>query len=183
MILSRAGLAFMFKTLLLLSCTNSSDKAKVEQQNADKFSARDDRKEAQFLVNAIDKSYALLEVAQMGEEKIADPVEKGKVKKIVEQQSRVAMRLKTFAEEHDVSIPLSGPEKTRSRVENLYDKTGDDFRESWTRQISRLNSDLQNELDSYRDEASDPLKNMLDSTTELMSRNQELITDFESNYQ
>jgi hypothetical protein len=93
------------------------------------------------------------------------------------------MRLKTFAEEHDVSIPLSGPEKTKPRVDNLYDKTGEDFRESWARQISRLNSDLKNEINSYRDKASDPLKTMLDSTTELMSRNQELITDFEADYQ
>lgn len=180
MLLSRAGLALIFKTLLLLSCTNSSDKAKVEKQNTDRFSSRTDRKEAQFLVDAVDKSYALLEVAQLGEEKIDDPVEKGKAKKIIEQQSRVAMRLKTFAEENDVSIPLSGPEKTRQRVENLYDKAGDEFRQSWTTQISRLNSDLQGELDQYRDQASEPLRNLLDSTLELMTRNQILIDEFES---
>lgn len=180
MLLSRAGLALMFKTLLLLSCTNSSDKAKVEKQNSDKFSSRTDRKEAQFLVDAVDKSYALLEVAQLGEEKIEDPVEKGKAKRIIEQQSRVAMRLKTFAEENDVSIPLSGPEKTKQRVENLYDKAGDEFRQSWATQISRLNSDLHGELDQYRDQASEPLRILLDSTLDLMTRNQVLIDEFES---
>lgn len=92
------------------------------------------------------------------------------------------MRLKTFAEEHDVSIPLSGPEKTKQRVENLYDKTGDEFRQSWTQQMSRLNSDLQRELGKYREEASEPLQNLLDSTVELMSRNQALIAEFESDY-
>lgn len=57
MLLSRAGFAFLFKILLVLSCTNSSDKAKVEKQNSDKFGSREDRKEAQFLVDAVDKSY------------------------------------------------------------------------------------------------------------------------------
>ena len=182
-ILSRAGFALVFKTLLFLSCTNASDKAKVEKQNTEKFASRDDREEAQFLVDAVDKSYALLELAQLGEEKIDDPVEKGKAKLIIEQQSRVAIRLKTFAEEYDVSIPLSGPEKTKQRVENLHDKTGNDFRQSWARQMSRLNSDLESELKVFRDDASEPLRRMLDSTTELMSRNQKLISDFETEYQ
>lgn len=109
-----------------------------------------------------------------------DPVEKGKAKKIIEYQSRVAIRLKAFAEANDVSIPFSGPEKTRRRVENLYDKSGDEFRQSWTKQISRLNSDLHNELGDYRDKASESLRILLDSTIELMSRNQKLIADFES---
>lgn len=181
--LLRAGLALVFKALLFLSCTNTSDKANVEKQNKDKFSSRDDRKEAQFLVDAVDKSYALLEVAQLGEEKIEDPVDKGKAKIIVEQQSRVAMRLKTFAEEYDVSIPLSGPENTKRRVENLYDKNGDEFKESWVRQMSKLNSDLRNDLEKYHENASEPLKIMLDSTTELMSKSQQLITELESKYQ
>jgi predicted outer membrane protein len=181
MLLSRAAFMFVFKILVLISCMNKSDKAKVEKQNDERFSSSVDRKEAQFLVDAVDASYGLLEVAHLAEDKITDTSSKERIRKIIDHQTKVSIRLKTFAESNDVSIPFSGPEKTRSRVQNLHDKTGRDFESSWKGQMKKMNDNLKSDLEKFRDKASVPLQQLLDSTVVLIHENQRLIAELDSN--
>lgn len=178
MILSRAWIVFVFKLLLFVSCETNSDKAQVEKLNKERFAEKSDRKEAQFLVDALDQSYALLELAHLGEQKISQEDGRVRLEEIIEGQSVVAMRLKTFAEKHDVSIPFSGPEKTKKRIQNLEDKTGKEFKVAWTSQLEELNNELKNKLEEFRDNAGDPLKALLDTTVLLMLKNQRLIHEF-----
>lgn len=175
MIMIRAWTVFLFKLLILISCYNSTDKKNVDKVNDERFENKQDSKEARFLVDIIDRSYGILELAQLGEEKMDDPLMKVQAKQIVQNQTSVGLRFKTFAEQNDVTIPLSGPEKTKSKVKNLYDKSGDEFMQSWTRQLDDMHKDFSNQIVDFRDDASGPLQVVLDSTLIILKQNEEAI--------
>jgi putative membrane protein len=170
-------MGLVFKLLLFVGCTGKTDKENVEKLNRDRFSERRDQKDAQFIVNAVDKSYALQEMALLGEEKIQDPLERVRLRQFIEAHSSVSARLRTFAEANDVSIPFAGPEKTKQRVENLHTKDGDEFHSDWKRQIRRLHSEFEQDLSRYRDRAGESLQIFLDSTLVTVRSNVELLKE------
>ena len=175
MVMIRAWSVFIFKLLILISCYKSTDKKNVDKVNDERFGDKQESKEARFLVDIIDRSYGILELAQLGEEKIEDPLMKAKAKQIVQNQTSVGLRFKTFAERNDVTIPLSGPEKTRGKVKDLYEKSGDDFKRSWLRQLDNMHRDFSQKVTDFRDDADVPLQVVLDSTLVMIRQNEEAI--------
>jgi predicted outer membrane protein len=174
-LLNRAYLIFAFKVLILMSCNNDSEKDKVKQQNKERFSDRKVQQDAQFLVNAIDASYAILEIAELGEQKLQTPLFRNKAKEIRDAQTAVAVKLKTFAEQNDMAIPLAGPEKTKNRVGDLNEMDGKEFEKEWSNQMKIHHQRLINDLTQYRGHSSGALKNILDSTLVVMKENKERI--------
>jgi predicted outer membrane protein len=174
-LLNSAYLIFAFKVIVLMSCSNDSEKDKVRQQNKERFSDRKVQQDAQFLVNAIDASYAILEIAELGEEKLQTPLFKTKAKEIRDAQTGVAVRLKTFAEQNNMAIPLSGPEKTKNRVGDLNQMEGKEFEMEWSNQMKIHHQRLIKDLTQYRVHSTGTLKNILDSTLIVMKENKERI--------
>ena len=174
-LLNRAYLIFAFEVLILMSCNNDSEKDKVKQQNKERFSDRKIQKDAQFLVNAIDASYAILEIAELGEKKLQTPLFREKAKEIRDAQTAVVVKLKTFAEQNDIAIPLSGPEKTRNRVGDLNEMEGNEFEKEWSNQMKIHHQRLTNDLTQYRSHSRGALKDILDSMLIVMKENKERI--------
>jgi predicted outer membrane protein len=170
-LLNRAYLIFGFELLILVSCSNDSEKDKVKQQNKERFSDRKVQQDAQFLVNAIDASYAILEIAELGKEKLQRPLFKNKAKEILDAQTAVAVKLKTFAEQNDMAIPLSGPEKTKNRVGDLNHIEGKEFEREWSNQMKIHHQRLINDMTRYRGHSSGVLKTILDSAIIVMKEN------------
>jgi len=177
--MNKAWTVFIFKLLILVSCFNSTDKKNVEKVNDERFENKEESRQAQFLVDIIDRSYGILEVAQLGEEKIDDPLLKQRAKDIIENQTSIGLRFKTFAEQNDVSIPLSGPEKTKGRVKDLYDKTGTDFSESWMRQLKNMHHEFADKVEDFREGTEGDVKASLDSTIMMIKENEEAILAFD----
>lgn len=176
-LLIRAYVVFAFKLLFLMSCYNSSEKDNVKQQNEERFSDRKVQKDAQFLVNAIDASYAILEIAELGQEKLQNPLLRKKAKEILDAQTAVAVKLKTFAEKNDMAIPLSGPEETKKRVGSLYEMEGKEFEREWSNQMKIHHQRLINDVTRYKGYTSAALKNILDSTLLVLNENKERILE------
>ena len=179
MLMNKAWTVFVFKLLILISCYNSTDKQNVEKLNEERFEDKEDSKEARFLVDIIDTSYGILEIAQLGEERMEDPLMKAKAKQIVQNQTSIGLRFKTFAEQNDVTTPLSGPETTKGRVKDLYEKSGDDFNHSWVKQLNRMHRDFSEKVADFRNDAKGPLQGVLDSTLVMIRQNEEVILALE----
>lgn len=167
----------IFITCLCAGCSTNTDKSNVEALNKDRFDTRSEKKDAQFVVDAIDDCYGILEVAQLGEERSSDILQRGKAKEIVEGQTSIVIKLKTFAEENDISIPFSGPERTKGSVKRLYDKEGPDFDNAWKEEMETLTEKLKQNFENYRGRADDSLKHILNSSIAILREHQDLMTE------
>jgi putative membrane protein len=174
---SIVAFAFVVFTTSRCNTRTESDKANVEEQNKDKFQRRDEKKDAQFVVDAIDASYAIIEVAQLGEQKGTSPKIKGHAKEIIEGQTSVVNKLKTYAEDNDISVPFSGPQKTRARVEKLYDKNGQEFDKAWLDELQNLSKKIINDFENYMNEADDSLRNVVNISLDTLRSNQEQLAE------
>lgn len=171
---------FYFVLLLLsgiIGCAKDSDKRNVEEQNKDKFDDRRREREAQFVVDVVDASYAILEVAQIAEQKSAILSEQGMAKRIIESQTSMVVRMKAYAEANDISIPFSGPARTRNSVKRLYDKTGNDFNQAWKAEIESASESLIEKIEKQVSKADTTLKPLLLDAIETLEGQRKILTE------
>lgn len=158
------------------SCTNDTDKKNVEKQNHERFDTRADERDAQFIVDVLDASYGLMEVAQLAEDRSSDLVAKGEAKKIIEEQTSMIVKLKTYAESRDISIPFSGPARTKARVKKLYDKQGEDFENSWKEEIDFASTQLVERIRKHKEKSDAALDSVLDASLIILRKHTELVS-------
>jgi hypothetical protein len=163
-----------------VSCNSDGTKKNVRQQNKDRFSDQETTRDANFIVNAVDESYVILEIAQLGENRLVDPKRREMARQIVDIQTAVAVKLKTFAEANDMAVQLSGP-RTREEIKSLEKLNEVHFETEWTKQVKLHYQGLMNDLVNYRRRAGAPLKSALDSAIYLMDENKELILAVKKN--
>lgn len=169
-------LSFVWLVMLSLctNCNSDGTKKNVRQQNQDRFSDKEITRDANFIVNAVDESYVILEIAQLGQDRLADPRRREIARKIVDVQTTVVVKLKTFAEANDMAVQLSGP-RDRGGVKSLENLDNAQFDTEWSRQMKLRYQGLMNDLVNYRRRAGAPFKAALDSGIYLMTENKELI--------
>jgi predicted outer membrane protein len=158
------------------ACKHDSDKSNVEQQNNERFDDRGEERVAQFVVDILDASYGLMEVAQLAEDRSNDAVAKAEAKQIVEAQTSMIIKLKAYAESKDISIPFSGPARTKGRVKKLYDKQDDDFVVSWKREIGIASTQLSEKIEKYKDQSDAELDSILDASLIILRNHTEVIS-------
>jgi hypothetical protein len=158
------------------ACGPESDKANVEEQNDDKFDDRHREREAQFIVDVLDSSYGILEVAQLGEEKGTDPATRGNAKRIIEAQTSMIVKLKAYAESHDISIPFSGPARTRRSVKKLHEQSREDFDAAWREELKKSAEKLSRKIGNYQTRRDSALTSVLDGSIEILNQHKEIIS-------
>lgn len=173
---------FRFEVMLVVvaaiyGCAGESDKANVEEQNRDKFDNLRRKREAQFVVDVVDASYAILEVAQIAEQKSDILTDKGIAKKIIESQTSMMIRMKAYAEANDISIPFSGPARSRNSVKRLHDKTGSDFNQAWRAEVESASESLVNKLERQLDKADTTLRPLLLNSIETLKDQRKMLAE------
>ncbi len=173
-------LTWMSVTLLciLVSCNQQSGKKDIQGLNREKFSSTEKRDDAKFLVNAIDRSHALLQLGSAGEARLSDSSDRRLALEFVQRHTKVALRLKTYAESRGITIPLSGQLDSTRILDRLASMESNEFSNAWINEVDKLNKQLKKDLENYHEDASDSLKVLLDTTTFLMSQNEELLRQF-----
>jgi predicted outer membrane protein len=174
--ISGSRLSFVWLMLLCfcVNCNSDGTKKNVRQQNKDRFSDQEITRDANFIVNAVDESYVILEIAQLGENRLVDPKRREIARQIVDVQTAIAVKLKTFAEANDMAVQLSGP-RTTDAIKSLEKLNDVQFETEWTKQVKLHYQGLMNDLVNYRRRAGAPLKSALDSAIHLMNENKQLI--------
>ena len=158
------------------ACQPESDKSNVEQQNDERFDNRGEVRDAQFVVDILDASYGVMEVAQLAEDRSNDAVAKAEAKEIVEAQTSMIVKLKAYAESKDISIPFSGPARTKLRVKKLYDKQGEDFETALKHEIDFASTQLAERIEKYRDKSDEELDSILDASLVILHNHTEVIS-------
>src|SRR5688572_25970347 len=81
--------------VLLLGCHYGSERSNAQEANDDKFGHHKE-KEANFVIDILDTSYGLIDLAKLGESRIDDPQQKAQIQRIIQMHTSAMIQLKTY---------------------------------------------------------------------------------------
>jgi putative membrane protein len=144
--------------LLAISCTTKPEDSKevAEESNEGKFDTKTGEQDAQFVVNAVSDSYAIMELAKLAAEK-GNGETAGKAKEILIGQKKILKDLQVYAAKEVISIPEPGPENLRDIQKDLYSEESK-FDEKWCREMLNENEKLLMTFEAYGEKTAGDLK-------------------------
>jgi predicted outer membrane protein len=166
--------------LACLQCTPQKDKEEskeiAEAHNDDKFESPEGEQDAQFVVDAVDDSYTILGLAEMGQQRGGDKVAQ-EAGKVIEAQTKVLNKLKTYAASEVISIP-QGSEKIRENHQELYDEEKK-FEEKWCREVMNRNEKMIRDFETYAAKTSGNLKIVIDEALPTLRAQQDKLMAYQ----
>ena len=147
--------------LLSMSCSTKTDSSKdtAEEKNDDKFATKAGEKDAQFVVTAVDNSFAIISLAKLAEEK-GSKESAMRASEIIQDQRKIMSTLEDYAAKQVISIPASGPEKISDVQKNLYAEPKN-FDEKWCKEITAENKKMLNAFEEYNEKTEGDLKTII----------------------
>lgn len=165
--------------LAMVCCRPESDRSKADSVNEDKFK-RHRQKDAHFVVDILDTSYGLIDVAKMGEVRMEDPERRRQLQRLIQGHTSAMMKLKAYAEQSGIIIPFSGPEKTKASVRKLTGKSSSNFNAAWVKEMKELQHRLKRDIENYQRKSADSaLLRVLDTTLHMVKANNVIISGLE----
>jgi putative membrane protein len=144
--------------LLSISCSNRTEDSKeiAEESNEGKFETKSGEQDAQFVVDAVSDSYAMIDLAKLAAEKGNDQTV-SKAKEIMIGQKKVLKELQAYAAKQVISIPSPGPENLRDEQKDLYNEK-EGFDRKWCREMLNENEKLLKTFEEYGEKTEGDLK-------------------------
>jgi putative membrane protein len=144
--------------LLSISCSTKTEDSKevAEESNESKFETKTGEQDAQFVVDAVSDSYAMIDLAKLATEKGNDQTI-AKANEILGGQRKVLKDLQAFATKEVITIPTPGPENLRDIQKNLYEEKKD-FDSKWCREMLNENEKLLKIFEEYGEKTDGELK-------------------------
>lgn len=125
----------MIISTLLCACTRTSkieNSSKIATKQNDKhFDERNDKKEAQFIVETIANNYAEVKLAQLARTKSSNPNVKDLAKTLENDHAKIITTLKGFANKKGIAIPLEENPKAKSEIKRLAEEGEQKFNKEW----------------------------------------------------
>jgi len=165
--------------LACMQCTPQKEKdgkEAAEEKNDGKFETKESEQDAQFVVNAIDDSYTILSLAEMGQQRGGDKIAK-EAGKVIDAQTKVLNRLKTYAAAEVISIP-EGPENVKEDHRDLFDEEKK-FDEKWCREVINRNEKMIKDFEEYAAKTSGNLKIVIDEALPTLRAEQDKLTAYQ----
>lgn len=167
--------------LACMQCTppkeRDDQKEIAEDKNDTKFETSESEQDAQFVVNAVDDSYTILGLAQMGQQRGGEKIAQA-AGKVIEAQTKVLNKLKSYAATEVISIPV-GPEGMKERHKELFDEEKK-FNEKWCREVMNRNEKMIRDFEEYAAKTSGNLKIVIDEALPTLRMQQDKLVAYQS---
>jgi putative membrane protein len=145
--------------LFSIQCSsNSKESAKeeAEDRNEEKFETKRGEQDAKFVVDAVDDSYRIIELAELASKKGTENTIH-KAKEILVGQRRILKQLQAYAAKEVISVPGTGPENLRDTQKNLFDDDSE-FDKKWCREMLNENEQMLRTFEEYSEKTQGNLK-------------------------
>lgn len=165
--------------LLSISCSRTTDDSKeaAEELNEDKFETQEGERDAQFVVDAVSDSYAIIELANLATKKGNDYTI-AKAQEILASQRKVLRDLETYATKEVISIPKPGPENLRDVQKALYDEEKG-FDGKWCREMLNENEKLLKTFEEYGEKTEGELKVVIAASLPTLRSQQDKLQQYQ----
>jgi len=167
--------------LACMRCTPQKDKDKetkeiAEDKNDQKFETKESEHDAQFVVNAIDDAYTMLALAEVCQQRGGKQAAK-EAGKIIDAQTKVLNKLKTYAAAEVISIP-EGPADVKEKHRELYDEEKQ-FDEKWCHEVINRNEKMIKDFEEYASKTSGNLKIVIDEALPTLRAEQDKLMAYQ----
>jgi putative membrane protein len=165
--------------LLSISCSTKTDDSKevAEESNEGKFETKTGEQDAQFVVNAVSDSYAMIDLAKLATEKGNDQTI-AKANEILAGQRKVLKELQEFAAKQVITIPTPGPENLRDAQKDLYEEK-DAFDRKWCREMLNENEKLLKTFEEYGEKTEGDLKVVIAESLPTLRSQQDKLQEYQ----
>ncbi len=133
--------AFTLGLIVLVAC-NTRNKESLEiakDDNRDNFETREQKQDADFVVEAVAQNYANIRFAQLAMNKSGDADIREVASMIEQDQTDELRQMKGFATEKGISIPMEENDEARRKLNELANHETREFNEKWCRDLAKRN--------------------------------------------
>jgi putative membrane protein len=140
--------AFTLGLIVLVACNNRNTESTeiAKEENRDNFETREQKQEADFVVEAVAQNYANIRFAQLAINKSVNPDIRDVAALIEKDQATELRKLKGFANQKGIAIPLEEDEDSRDKLNELANEDNRKFNEKWCNDLAKRN---EREIQSY----------------------------------
>jgi putative membrane protein len=153
--------------LTCLACdrnkTESSEIAR--KQNNEQFETWEQKKEADFIVDAVAEHYASIRFAQLAMNKTSNPDIRDVAASIEMEQAQELKKFTGFANKKGISIPIEENESARDKLNELANQQRAEFEEKWCKDLAKRNEhDIQTYESMWEKTSDSELKDLINES-------------------
>jgi putative membrane protein len=169
---------------VLFSCQPSkpADSAEVAQESNDAtIEDRNDRKNADFVVNEIANNYAEINLAKLALSRSKDEAIQKMAKHQIEERTKANTELKAYASKAAISVPSEETDQAKRDLESLTQKKAETFEENWCEMAKDNQEKSIDAFETRLDKTEDPeLKNWIASTLPALKSHLETLKTYKA---
>lgn len=158
-------LYILFAGLIALGCdsqTKSSSSTVADKENEKKFDTHKEKKEADFVADAIQDRYAEIKFAELVSTKSSNKDIQDFAQELVNDQSKILAELQRLANERGVTVPVDEGDATKEKINKLFKQDDPDFDKKWCSELSKAHKKSIRECERMFDKTDDAdLKNVV----------------------
>ena len=131
----------LFALVALLACDPGKNESTqiAKKHNHDTFDTWEQRKDADFVVDAVAEHYASIRLAQLAMNKSSNPDIREVAAVIELNQAKELKKFTGFANKKGISIPLEESESARDKLNELANQERRSFDEKWCNDLAKRN--------------------------------------------
>lgn len=149
-------LAFVASLALLNSCQDKiNDKEIADEKNEEKFENKEDRKDADFVVDAIASSNDEVGLADDAIRKATSTDVKKLATQIKDEHSVLENELRSMANTRSITVPDSSASNMYKTLEDLSDEKGIDYDKKWLKEMEDMHEKCARKYDDAAKDSSD----------------------------
>jgi putative membrane protein len=159
--------AFILGLIVLVACNNRNTESSeiAKEENRDNFESREEKQDADFIVEAVSRNYANIRFAQLAMNKSGNPDIREVAALIEKDQATELRKFKGFANSKGIAIPLEENEDARDKLNELANEQTDKFNEKWCRDLAKRNEREIQSFESMWEKTDDgDLKELINSS-------------------
>lgn len=127
-------------SIALAACDNEKESSEIaKEENRENFETREQKQEADFIVEAVASNYANIRFAQLAINKSANPDIRDVASTIERDQAAELRQLTGYANQKGIAIPLEETEDAKDKLNELANQEKMAFNEKWCRDLAKRN--------------------------------------------
>ncbi len=143
----------------LTACNNNKQedtKDMAEEHNESKMDNHDQKKDAQFLVDAAEINLMEIDLGNLAQKKAMMQETKDLGKMMVDEHTKAMNELKELAAKKTITIPTSATEDGQDKMKKFADKSGHDFDKDYCDEMVSGHKDAIDKFEKASNDANDP---------------------------
>lgn len=151
------------------------------ESNQDKFAGQT-QKDAEFTYEVVASNYGEIKLAELANQRSRNTEVKNLAQMLVTDHTTALNELKTFAQAKAISIPVEERETAERKIDNLADKSGEEFDKDWTSEMLDMHEESISKFEDRLESTEDAeLKAYISKTLPVLKKHREELEALEEN--